>query len=178
MSQVVEQEKPASPQVAHYTAEYQPLARAGAGAAALGGTGARKRDGAVRAPRLSDHEARAVALHERRADRRAHVCAREGRHRRRGCSRPQALSAPVAHAVCVNGRFAPQLSSLDRLPKGVQLLGLEAALASHPALIEPYLAKLSLTQTNAFTSLNTAFLRDGVVADHSRARRASSSRLK
>ena len=45
----------------------------------------------------------------------------------------------------------------------MQILGLEAALASHPALVEPYLAKLSLTQTNAFTSLNTAFLRDGIV---------------
>ena len=75
----------------------------------------------------------------------------------------QALSAPIAHAVCVNGRFAPQLSRLDALPKGVQLLGLEAAIASHPTLVEPYLAKLSLTQTNAFTSLNTAFLRDGIV---------------
>ena len=75
----------------------------------------------------------------------------------------RALSSPVAHAVCVNGRFAPQLSRLDALPKGVQLLGLEAAIASHPTLVEPYLAKLSLTQTSAFTSLNTAFLRDGVV---------------
>ena len=74
------------------------------------------------------------------------------------------LSAPIAHAVCVNGRFAPQLSSnLDRLPKGVQILGIEAALASQPSLLEPYLAKLSLTQTSAFTSLNTAFLRDGIV---------------
>ena len=71
----------------------------------------------------------------------------------------------------MNGRFAPQLSRLDGLPKGVQLLGLEAALASNPALVEPYLAKLSLTQTNAFTSLNTAFLRDGIVLIIARARR-------
>jgi Fe-S cluster assembly protein SufD len=75
----------------------------------------------------------------------------------------QALSAPIAHAVCVNGRFAPQLSRVDALPKGVQLLGLETAISSHAALIEPYLAKLCLTETNAFTSLNTAFLRDGIV---------------
>ena len=75
----------------------------------------------------------------------------------------RALSAPIAHAVCVNGRFAPHLSRLDALPKGVHLLGLEAAIASYPTLVEPHLAKLSLTQTSAFTSLNTAFLRDGVV---------------
>jgi Fe-S cluster assembly protein SufD len=75
----------------------------------------------------------------------------------------QSLSAPIAHAVCINGRFAPERSRLDALPDGVQVLGLEAALASHPALIEPYLAKLSAGQPGAFTSLNTAFLRDGVV---------------
>jgi Fe-S cluster assembly protein SufD len=69
----------------------------------------------------------------------------------------------VAHAVCVNGRFAPGLSRLEGLPKGVQIFGLEAALASNPALVEPYLGKLSLTQANAFTALNTAFLRDGIV---------------
>lgn len=74
------------------------------------------------------------------------------------------LSAPVAHAVCVNGQFAPHLSSnLDKLPGGVRLLGLAAAIESDSPLVEPYLAKLSLTQTNAFTSLNTAFLRDGIV---------------
>jgi Fe-S cluster assembly protein SufD len=66
-------------------------------------------------------------------------------------------------AVCVNGRFDPQRSSLDGLPKGVQVLGLEAALAASPGLVEPYLGKLALTQTNAFASLNAAFLRDGIV---------------
>ena len=40
------------------------------------------------------------------------------------------LSGGAAVAVCVNGRFAPTLSSLDGLPKGVQVLSLEAALAS------------------------------------------------
>jgi Fe-S cluster assembly protein SufD len=73
------------------------------------------------------------------------------------------LSDPIAHAVCVNGRFAPQLSHLDNLPTGVQVLSLEAAIASHPSLVEPHLARLSLAQSNAFTSLNTAFLRDGIV---------------
>ena len=74
-----------------------------------------------------------------------------------------------AVAVCVNGRFAPKLSSLGGLPKGVQVLSLEAALASNPSLVEPYLGKLSTPETQAFTALNTAFLRDGIailVAPH------------
>jgi Fe-S cluster assembly protein SufD len=77
------------------------------------------------------------------------------------------LTAPLGGgagvAVCVNGRFAPTLSSLGGLPKGVQVLSLEAALASNPSLVEPYLAKLSTPETQAFTALNTAFLRDGIV---------------
>jgi Fe-S cluster assembly protein SufD len=73
------------------------------------------------------------------------------------------LSGGAAVAVCVNGRFAPSLSSLAGLPKGVQVLSLEAALASNPGLVEPYLAKLGTFDTQAFTALNTAFLRDGIV---------------
>ncbi|HET7159198.1 MAG TPA: Fe-S cluster assembly protein SufD, partial [Burkholderiales bacterium] len=73
------------------------------------------------------------------------------------------LSGNPALAVAVNGRFVPQLSSMKALPKGIQILSLEEALASNPAQVEPYLGKLTLTQTNAFTSLNTAFLRDGIV---------------
>jgi Fe-S cluster assembly protein SufD len=73
------------------------------------------------------------------------------------------LSGGGVVAVCVNGRFAPALSTLDRLPKGVQVLSLEAALSSNPALVEPYLAKLATPGTQTFTALNTAFLRDGIV---------------
>jgi Fe-S cluster assembly protein SufD len=73
------------------------------------------------------------------------------------------LSGGAAVAVCVNGRFAPTLSALDRLPKGVQVMSLEAALSSNPELVEPYLAKLGTSGTQAFTALNTAFLCDGIV---------------
>jgi Fe-S cluster assembly protein SufD len=66
-------------------------------------------------------------------------------------------------AVSVNGRFAPHLSSLGTLPKGVHVLSLEAVLASNPALVEPYLTTLASTEQQAFTALNTAFLGDGVV---------------
>ena len=180
MAQLVEQEKHVQPAGRALRRRVPPLARAGAGAAALGGAGPRKRDGAVRAPRVSDHEARAVALHERRADRRAHVRARDRRHRGgRTAADAGRSSAPIAHAVCVNGRFAPQLvASRQRCRRACSFSVSKRRIASHPALIEPYLAKLSLTQTNAFTSLNTAFLRDGIVADRFPRASSSSSRLK
>lgn len=73
------------------------------------------------------------------------------------------LSGGAAVAVCLNGRFAPTLSALDRLPKGVRVMSLEAALSSDPSLIEPYLGRLGTPDTQAFTALNTAFLRDGIV---------------
>jgi Fe-S cluster assembly protein SufD len=74
-----------------------------------------------------------------------------------------ALSAGPALAVSVNGRFAPHLSSLKKLPKGLQVLSLEAALAASPGLLEPYLTRLAPIEQQPFAALNTAFLRDGVV---------------
>ena len=61
------------------------------------------------------------------------------------------LSGGAAVAVCVNGRFAPAVSALAGLPKGVQVLSLEATLASNPGLVEPYLSKLATSGTQAFT---------------------------
>jgi Fe-S cluster assembly protein SufD len=166
MSQVVEREKPASPQLAHYTAEYQ---RAIAQAPSQPRWVAQARESAIAqferlgfpSTRLEQWRFTSVAPI---AERTFALAPLNGE----GTDKPDSkqissLSGGVAHAVCVNGQFSSKLSSLDKLPKGVQLLGLEAALASNPSLVEPYLAKLSLTQTNAFTSLNTAFLRDGVV---------------
>ena len=147
MAQVVEQEKPPARSWRTTPTNTSASLAQGPSQPRWLTAGARKRDGAVRAPRLSHDEARAMALHERRADCRADVCAR-WRWRRQASTRQQTapLSAPVAHAVCVNGRFAPKLSSVDKLPKGVQVLSLEAALTSNPELVEPYLGKLSLTQ--------------------------------
>ena len=163
MAQLVEQEKQSSPTLAHYVAEYR-----------------RSLEQGPAQPRwVAQARESAIAQFERlgfpttkiehwRFTSVAPIAERTFMLATDGVAKvtPQqtrALSAPVAQAVCVNGRFAPKLSNLGGLPKGVQVLGLEDAIASHPALIEPYLGKLSLTQTSAFTSLNTAFLRDGVV---------------
>ena len=165
MSQVVEREKPASPRVAHYVAEYR---RATAQAPSQPRWVSQARESAIaRFDRLGFPTTR---LEEWRftsvapiAERTFHLAAPDAGIA--GIERELAtpLGAGRARAMCVNGRFDPTLSALDTLPAGVQVLGLEATLASRPGLVEPYLAKLSLTETSAFTALNTAFLRDGIV---------------
>jgi len=163
MAQVVEQRQPASPQLAHYGTEYRRAVELGPAQPAWV---AQARESAFAqferlgfpTTKLEQWRFTSVAPIAERA----FTLASDG-IARADVQQPSPLSAPIAHAVCVNGRFAPRLSHLDRLPKGVRMLGLEAALASNPTLLEPYLAKLCLTQTNTFVSLNTAFLRDGIV---------------
>jgi Fe-S cluster assembly protein SufD len=163
MAQLVEQKQPASPQVAHYAAEYRRAVEHGRPQPAWV---THARESAIaqferlgfpttkqEAWRFTSVAPIAERTFARPSDGMVKISGKQ--------SAP--LSAPVAHAVCVNGRFAPALSQLDTLPKGVHLAGLEATLASNPALLEPFLARLSLTQTSAFTSLNTAFLSDGIV---------------
>jgi Fe-S cluster assembly protein SufD len=162
MAQLVEQEKQTSPNVAHYAAEYRRSLEQGPAQPRWVG---QARDSAMAQferlgfPTTKLEQWRFTSVTP--IAERTFALAKDGVAAAKAQTQP--LSAPIAHAVCVNGRFVPQLSQLDKLPKGVQLIGLEAAIASHPTLIEPYLAKLSLTETNSFTSLNTAFLRDGVV---------------
>jgi Fe-S cluster assembly protein SufD len=60
-------------------------------------------------------------------------------------------------AVVVNGRFIPELSSLDGLPPGVTIGGLAEAVQTQELLHGP-----SLKSSHAFVSLNTAFFEDGV----------------
>jgi Fe-S cluster assembly protein SufD len=63
--------------------------------------------------------------------------------------------------VFVNGRLAPELSSVPALPPGVRVTSLAAALQSFPALVEPHLSRYARPETTAFTALNTALMRDG-----------------
>ena len=65
------------------------------------------------------------------------------------------------HLVFVNGRFAPELSKIRKLPDGVKVGSLEQALTDSRDLVEPHLARLADFRGHAFTALNTAFLRDG-----------------
>jgi Fe-S cluster assembly protein SufD len=63
--------------------------------------------------------------------------------------------------VFVNGRFAPELSSVPRASAGVVVMSLAEAIAvSHP-LVQQHLAQHEDFQKDAFTALNTAFVEDG-----------------
>lgn len=63
--------------------------------------------------------------------------------------------------VFVNGRYAPDLSSLEGLPKGTLATSLVEAFASHPAALEEHLGRYSDSQNHPFVALNTAFIEEG-----------------
>ncbi len=62
--------------------------------------------------------------------------------------------------VFEDGRFAPELSSDEALPTGVEIEGLAAALRKQPELIRPLLDRADLLD-RPFAALNGAFQRDG-----------------
>jgi Fe-S cluster assembly protein SufD len=63
--------------------------------------------------------------------------------------------------VLVNGWFAPALSRLKGLPKGVTVCSLAEAMVSHEAVVSGHLARHAAVAGNPFAALNTAFLNDG-----------------
>ncbi len=67
--------------------------------------------------------------------------------------------------VFVNGSFAPALSVTDGLPAGARAQNLAAVIANDAEGITPCLGRLARVDRQAFTALNTAFLRDGAVVD-------------
>jgi Fe-S cluster assembly protein SufD len=64
--------------------------------------------------------------------------------------------------VFVNGRFAPELSDIAKLPNGVKLWDLASAWTKAPDVVDR-VGKLATYDTQAFTALNTAFMLDGAV---------------
>jgi Fe-S cluster assembly protein SufD len=66
-----------------------------------------------------------------------------------------------AQIVLVNGRYAPELSSVGLLTGGLEVASLAEVLAARPETVEPYLTK-AVRNGNAFAELNAAFLEDGV----------------
>ncbi|MBW2494058.1 MAG: Fe-S cluster assembly protein SufD [Deltaproteobacteria bacterium] len=72
------------------------------------------------------------------------------------------LGSEASHEwfVFEDGRFAPELSSGETLPTGVEIGGLAGALGKHPELIRPLLDRADLLD-RPFAALNDAFQRDG-----------------
>ncbi|HWC20575.1 MAG TPA: Fe-S cluster assembly protein SufD [Terriglobales bacterium] len=72
-----------------------------------------------------------------------------------------AFSGVACQLVFVNGRFAPQLSSLGNPPKGLQVSGLAKEIAANSPVVEAHLGRYVNIQRDAFCALNTAFAEDG-----------------
>ncbi|MGH7622353.1 MAG: Fe-S cluster assembly protein SufD, partial [Gemmatimonadaceae bacterium] len=65
--------------------------------------------------------------------------------------------------VFVNGRYDVSLSTAAHGVPGVRALDLAYALREEPALLEPWLGKISPAADRSFTALNVAFMADGAV---------------
>jgi len=70
-------------------------------------------------------------------------------------------SIDAYHLVLLNGYFAPELSSLLQIPKGVVIGSLAHGFVSHPKSIQQHLGKVVKEGSGLFL-LNTAFVLDGV----------------
>jgi Fe-S cluster assembly protein SufD len=71
------------------------------------------------------------------------------------------IEGVAAQLVFVNGRFARELSDLDRLPKSVTVASLREQIESHPQEVETHLGRYADTGRDPFCALNTAFIGDG-----------------
>jgi len=66
--------------------------------------------------------------------------------------------------VFVNGRFAPELSTIAKRPSGVTIRDLASAWNQAPGTTDR-IGRLASYDNNAFTALNTAFMYDGAVIE-------------
>lgn len=80
------------------------------------------------------------------------------------------VTCPVAgtRIVFVNGRYAPEYSSLDRLPRGVRVESIASVLEKDPEAMAPWLGALSDTEKHPFSALNTTAFEDGAYVHVSR----------
>jgi len=70
------------------------------------------------------------------------------------------LAGDVGHVLVFHdGRYAPWLSAVGRLPSGARLASLADALEAAPEALQPYLVQE--THASAFGALNAAFMADG-----------------
>ena len=74
---------------------------------------------------------------------------------------PFRIPGAACQLVFVNGRYAPELSSLGKLPKGVRVSSLAEAIKSDAANLEGHLGRYAGFDRDAFIALNSAFLADG-----------------
>jgi Fe-S cluster assembly protein SufD len=71
------------------------------------------------------------------------------------------IEGSAVRLVFVNGRFAPELSNVGELPKGVAVTSLREQIEGNSDQISKQLGHYANTQRDAFVALNTAFVEDG-----------------
>ena len=74
---------------------------------------------------------------------------------------PFLIPGAACQLVFVNGRYAPELSSLGKLPKGVHVGSLAGAIRSDGDKLQAHLGRYAGFDRDAFIALNSAFLADG-----------------
>jgi Fe-S cluster assembly protein SufD len=67
----------------------------------------------------------------------------------------------VPQIVFVNGRYAPELSTIGSLPAGAKVMPLSEALRDCAALLEPHLGRYAEFERQPFVALNTAMFDEG-----------------
>jgi Fe-S cluster assembly protein SufD len=72
-----------------------------------------------------------------------------------------ALPGAACQLVFIDGHFAPELSEIGKLPKGLEVASLAKVIETNPATIEPHLGRYLDILRDAFSALNTAFAQDG-----------------
>ena len=71
------------------------------------------------------------------------------------------IDGSAARLVFVNGRYAPELSTLGTLAKGVAVSSLREQIEGNSDQLSTRLGRYAHAQRDAFVALNTAFLEDG-----------------
>jgi len=74
---------------------------------------------------------------------------------------PGSAPSDAHRLVLVDGVHDPALSRTSSLPHGVVLCPLDEAIARHPSLVEPHLARQAGIANQPFAALNTAFMATG-----------------
>jgi len=65
--------------------------------------------------------------------------------------------------IVVNGLYYEELTTLKNIPKGVEVSSIAKAISSNSPLIKKHFGKYADFTTHIFTSLSTAFTKDGVL---------------
>jgi Fe-S cluster assembly protein SufD len=66
-------------------------------------------------------------------------------------------------AVVINGFYSEELTTLKNIPKGVEVNSIAKSISSDSPLVKEHLGKYADFTTHIFTSLSTAFTKDGVL---------------